>query len=59
MAKKKRISTLWFTLPVLGFLYPPLGLVLLVFVAVFALFCFANMIEILVQDARERRARRA
>ena len=47
MAKKKRISTLWFTVPLLGVLYPPFGVVVLIGFTLFVLLVIANIIEML------------
>ncbi len=47
MKPKKRISTLWFTLPILGFLIPPIGLVLLIGFVLFVLLFIANFFEML------------
>ena len=47
MKPKKRISTLWFTLPILGILIPPIGLVLLAGFGLFVLLVIANFFEML------------
>lgn len=51
MKPKKRISTLWFTLPILGFLIPPIGMIVRCVYMFLAIVFIVTFFELLLQVA--------
>lgn len=49
MVKKERISTLWFTLPILGLIFPAFGIVILCVYGFLAIAFIVELVKLLVR----------